>query len=482
MKTAFLLLVAAFSLPSGLALAQPPDPATLSMRDHFGKGVKAYDSKDYPHALDEFRAAYQAKSSPAILRNIALTLKALGREAEALDTLQQFVDDSGPALKPDVRDAATSEMHDLETRVATVHVRVVAKGGAPVDAAEISVDREPVPASRLAHGIHLAPGEHVLHAHADRVGDCERRKPFAAGDSEETLELAPAMAKLHIVAKPDDADIRIDGASVRRGSWAGPLPAGKHTVVVAAPGFAPVESELALEPDQSRDLMVSLSSASGDAAGGAGTADAGAAPTPPTPPETPPAVRLKPHKRNYIELGAGFQGESLHPSTSIGGDGKTQSLGGIGLFGSIGTELGRYFNVGGYGGLLFDTKTYATVGGAQWTANTSDLAVGPELRFRTPNQPIRFVASLGPILDLRWASANQPSGIGTTVTTSGGGAGFGAQGELGIDATIAPAYIHVAFFVLAHDISAVKDNTGTRLFDDTGSMQAGLRAMVGLPF
>jgi hypothetical protein len=475
------VLVAAIPSMAAPAFAQT-DAAVNAMRDHFGKGVKAYDAKDYSHALDEFHAAYQAKPSPAILRNIALTLEGLGRDAEALDTLEQFVDDSGPALKPEVRDAATSEMHDIATRVATVHLRVVPRGSAQaIDAAEVTVDREPVTPARVARGIHLAPGDHVLHAHADQVGDGELHKAFAHGESTETVELAPAMAKLHVIVKPAAADIRIDGATVQHGSWAGPLPAGKHTVIVSAPGYAPVESVLALEPDQSRDVTVSLSANGSDPEAGSTATAAGSATAPPTP-ESPPPIRLTPPKRRFIELGAGLQGETLHPAATIGGDGRSESFGGIGLYSAIGTELGRYFTIGAFGELLFGTKTYATATNSMWTANTSDAVIGPELRFRSAGRPIRFVAAFGPALDLRWAAANQPSGSGTVVTTTGGGLGLGVQGEVGVDAQIPPAYLHLGLVLLVHDVSSVKDSTGTRLFEEGATSQLGVRALVGLPF
>jgi hypothetical protein len=159
-------------------------------------------------------------------------------------------------------------------------------------------------------------------------------------------------------------------------------------------------------------------------------------------------------------------------------------MGGVGLFSAFGTELGRYFTIGGFGELLFDTAKYGVTSTAspQPTVNTSDFIAGPEMRFRTPTQPIRFFAALGPLLDVRWAAANQPTMSGATLTTSGAGAGLGLQAEAGLDASISPAYIHAGFYLVAHDISSVKDNTGARLFDQTGSVQAGLRAMIGLPF
>src|SRR5215472_16304843 len=93
--------------------AQPSDAHTESARKHFSAGVKLYDAKDYPGALKEFRLAYADKPSPGIKRNVALCLKELHRYPEAIDALEQMLDEGGDSLKPDVRDAAHKAIDEM---------------------------------------------------------------------------------------------------------------------------------------------------------------------------------------------------------------------------------------------------------------------------------------------------------------------------------------------------------------------------------
>ena len=94
-----LAMVLLFAAP--FARAQPADPTVEEARARFEEGVRRYDKRDFEGALAEFRAAYDAHPSPAILRNVALSLKALGRNAEAIEALERMLSEGSPA--PGVR-------------------------------------------------------------------------------------------------------------------------------------------------------------------------------------------------------------------------------------------------------------------------------------------------------------------------------------------------------------------------------------------
>lgn len=69
-------------------------------------GVKLLKQKDYLGALAVFRDAYQRFPSVKLLLNIGTTLKLLGRNAEAANAYQQYLDapDADPARRAEVND------------------------------------------------------------------------------------------------------------------------------------------------------------------------------------------------------------------------------------------------------------------------------------------------------------------------------------------------------------------------------------------
>jgi tetratricopeptide (TPR) repeat protein len=68
-----LLIIAALLLPSVSAHADRA--ADLEARRRFERGTKAYDLGDFKKAVEEYKEAYNARSDPAFLYNIAQALR-----------------------------------------------------------------------------------------------------------------------------------------------------------------------------------------------------------------------------------------------------------------------------------------------------------------------------------------------------------------------------------------------------------------------
>lgn len=73
-------LVAWLSLLAAPAMAEDKTAA----RDHWERGTKFYDLGKYEEAIMEFEAAYEAKSDPAFLYNLAQSHRLAGHPADAL--------------------------------------------------------------------------------------------------------------------------------------------------------------------------------------------------------------------------------------------------------------------------------------------------------------------------------------------------------------------------------------------------------------
>lgn len=81
-------------------------------------GLKLFNDKDYLGALATFKSAYKQFASSKILLNIGTTLRQLGRNAEAANTYQRYLQaaDSDPAKRADVEKV----LAELDATVAVV--------------------------------------------------------------------------------------------------------------------------------------------------------------------------------------------------------------------------------------------------------------------------------------------------------------------------------------------------------------------------
>lgn len=99
-------------------------------------GVKLLKQKDYLGALAVFRDAYQRFPSVKLLLNIGTTLKLLGRNAEAANAYQQYLDapDADPARRAEVNDVLST----LDRVLGRLELR--ADAAEPAESLEVSIN------------------------------------------------------------------------------------------------------------------------------------------------------------------------------------------------------------------------------------------------------------------------------------------------------------------------------------------------------
>jgi tetratricopeptide (TPR) repeat protein len=75
----------------------PPDPRLEQARTLFMDALCAFETEDYPTAIEKFRAANELSPRPEILFNIAVCQERLGDPAAALASYRQYL-----AVDPDM--------------------------------------------------------------------------------------------------------------------------------------------------------------------------------------------------------------------------------------------------------------------------------------------------------------------------------------------------------------------------------------------
>jgi len=96
------------------AQAQPTD-AAAEAKLHYEEGTKAYSLGEFPRAITEFKAAYNAKSDPVLLFNIAQSYRLAGDANQALFFYRSFLRNKPDA--PGRRDVE-KKIKDLEKQIA----------------------------------------------------------------------------------------------------------------------------------------------------------------------------------------------------------------------------------------------------------------------------------------------------------------------------------------------------------------------------
>lgn len=173
-------------------------------------GVRLLKQKDYLGALAVFRDAYQRFPSVKLLLNIGTTLKLLGRNAEAANTYQRYLDD--PAADPARRSEVQDVLATLDRVLGRLELSAAPQGPADAEVSVNGAEWGPLAAAAL---VRVDPGAYRIKARRSGFAPRELSGQLGAGESA-TLAIALDAAP---VAAPDvgSADLM---APERRGGAA----------------------------------------------------------------------------------------------------------------------------------------------------------------------------------------------------------------------------------------------------------------------
>jgi hypothetical protein len=231
----------AFEVPEApVDAASEQDAATRAARRHFQSGIKLYRDTNYSGALAEFEAAYRDKPGPGSLQNVALSLKALFRYAEASETLKLLLERHRAELAEREQAAVRAAIDELEALIGTLKLSVVP------DTASVSVNGREIGPEERVRGIKLNVGEHVIIAEAPGYARGSRIVRIA-GQQAVLAEVALQATSgfLHVTTRDPEAAIAVDGEPRGYQSWSGPVsPDAEHLVQVYRSGFEPFERSI----------------------------------------------------------------------------------------------------------------------------------------------------------------------------------------------------------------------------------------------
>lgn len=243
---ALVLVVSAITAASLPVCAQPE-----SYKPHMENGVKLFNDKNYPAAIAEFKAAYDARPNPNPLVNIALCQKALFDYPKAIAVLEAAIAKHGAVMSPSDRQAADDAIREMRALLGVVVVKIT-----PPEAA-ITLDGEALPAGKGPRTLTLGPGAHKIEAHAAGFASGEARVVITSGKTQEiAIELAAETGLVTITAPDPRMTITLDQRIVGTGKWSGALPPGTHLVQMSGPGAPPYDAQIVVVAGEPLDVRV----------------------------------------------------------------------------------------------------------------------------------------------------------------------------------------------------------------------------------
>jgi hypothetical protein len=249
------LLVRAASLGLVLAAliaglpAQAQEDAKAAAQKKMAAGAQLLEQGQPAEALRLFREAYATSPNQRWQYNIGVACQATGRDVEALEAFQIFLDNS-TGVRPEYVADAQKQVELLRSRVATVKITSAQAG------AGVLVDGRDVGATPLPRPVVLEPGEHRFIVRKLEFEPFERVMALAAGEQTSlkadlrpvTTAIAPRPAVTIVTPPPPAAQ---ETTPVYKRWW---LWTAVGAAVVAATVIAVASSSGTKNPDCSGEI------------------------------------------------------------------------------------------------------------------------------------------------------------------------------------------------------------------------------------
>lgn len=181
---------------SGVCLASnaaAQGDSKASAREHFEKGVAAFNDRRFAEAGEEFDAAYRISPAFVVLYNIGQVDVALGRSVEAVDAFEKYLKQGASAVSLERRREVMAEIEKQRARIGTIAVRTFPEG------AELRLNAQRVGKTPLVGPLRVNAGRHVVEASLEGHSP-QSREVEVTGRAEIALELT--LKPLPIAAAP----------------------------------------------------------------------------------------------------------------------------------------------------------------------------------------------------------------------------------------------------------------------------------------
>ncbi len=207
----------------------------LAARAAFDRGVQALEDSRFSEAQSAFEESFRRNPLPVVLFNLAFAYRGLGRNRDAIGTLERYLQDPG-ATEADMQQNARDEIARMRATLVHLNVRPTPA------AASVLIDGRRV---TMEGGVAVVdPGRRVLEVMLDGFRPHREERVFQPGEravAEVTLAIIDDAGRLRVEPSVPSARVTIDGTFAGTGIVERPARLGMHRVVISADGYTPLE-------------------------------------------------------------------------------------------------------------------------------------------------------------------------------------------------------------------------------------------------
>lgn len=202
-------------------------------REHFRRGGEHYTNSDWPHAIEEFRAAFELWNNPIILFNLAQAYRSDGQLSQAVETFNRYLQEA-PSITREQRSEVEEAVREIEQTRAVLSFEVEPAG------ATVTLNGRSLGQSPIARNVEVMPGDYTVHV--ELANHESRDEQVSVRTHEQRLvnvRLRPVdqNARIVVSVSPSDATIQINGEDAGRGSVTRQVRPGSFTVTVSRDGY-----------------------------------------------------------------------------------------------------------------------------------------------------------------------------------------------------------------------------------------------------
>lgn len=226
------------------------DPRAVALK---ATGDAALEEGRYEEAIAAYDKAAAIEPHAVLAYNRGRALQGLGRYGAALDAIELFQRSAAPELLARVQHLDTL-LKELRDHVAELQL------DCPVSGARVSFGTELLGTTPLPGTVRVNAGSSKLRVQAQGYAPYEVTLDLSGGALRRVrVELVRSgTAELLVGARPQNAEIFLDGTFRGRAPFKLSLEPGTHEVLATNPGYEPVRRQLLLAAGERRAVDLSL--------------------------------------------------------------------------------------------------------------------------------------------------------------------------------------------------------------------------------
>ncbi|MFO0610406.1 MAG: PEGA domain-containing protein [Polyangiales bacterium] len=223
-------------------------------RDRFRRGGEFYQNGDWPHAIEEYRAAFEIWNNPIILFNLAQAYRSDGQLTQAVETFNRYLQEA-PSLTREQRAEVEEAVREIQETRAVLSFEVEPAG------ATVTLNGRALGQAPIARNVEVMPGDYAVHV---ELANHESRDEHVTVRTHEqrlvNVRLRPVdqNARLAVSVSPSDAAIEINGEEAGRGSVTRQVRPGSFTVVVRRDGYADETQTVSVAPLRTETVSITM--------------------------------------------------------------------------------------------------------------------------------------------------------------------------------------------------------------------------------